>query len=928
MTQISPNLLRDLASDEGLSEADLQVLHLALTGKTPTEIKELLGAQSENAVQKKLARIYAKFRIPGAGPGKLAKLQTILMDRIQARQGKKKVLVAWASQQGRLQAEAIQDLLKHPQIKALTLNLEAKEESKKLESELEWVELGVICLPEAALTPSVNFVVGFLMGRLKTLWLAQLCHKRQLESGLPLPAVNLNNSQDLTRLLHHVLGGELQDVKDWVAFKTSSATWTEKVAQLMEQPVSTPETLEPEDSIIQVGQKLLRENSHFVNNSVFHQITTRFLADTHQYIDGIRTKNSIFSIPLELYPRYLVALQVELNVRVMAVTIIDSVEQFWPDEVGDEISETARKDSERLFVFTSEKDFNKSLTFLLRHAARYKVYVTTKDIYLPYAEEFSLRDRPKNWQEDFSLPTKKFAIIENPENGDQIIGWYDEENIKDKRNKRLVHFSPINGETDQYKKVLSNFLERANTRQGVFQLTEDSGWSDRKLPEKLNSVREELFTKRPKSPARSPKELLLDLQHLRNELMQLDTKDEVIQRALEVVQTKLSAQVVSIFLFNKDGRLQRVGLKGIDLQGRPVNHPDFFPSESYAVGESFTGKAAVSGPDGFGEPRWTNKLHEEFISESSKREYLFTFDSIQSAIAVPLNGRHKTYGVIEVLNKIDSITKRVIPSRGFLQDEVYWLAAISSAVASAISNIRISEQNKLFADLSSYLVSNSSDPSSVYSEVAKHLISKETAFKACIVRVRTPSGSLKVAARDGENVAWEQRIQNKDGRKPGEGFVGRVIQSSEPKPVVVSRIADQLDKFINQDWIHANQFKSFGCFPMIYKGEVVGAISLFTTYEYDFHRECRDFLEGITSLVAAFIGRVEKEKKISDVKALVESYSTFSSESQPELDEELPQQQEAQQQSLHHVFLEQLQVSLNSPRLSQVVEVTSHEHLD
>ncbi|UBF26288.1 GAF domain-containing protein [Kovacikia minuta CCNUW1] len=877
MSQISLEALKGLVEEEGVSDAELPILSLVVEGKPPAEMKAILGLRSENAVQKKLAPIYAKFRIAGAGPGKLAKLQKILLDRLQSSQGKRKVFIAWVGQVGKLQADGMRDLFKHPQIETFILDQDISLNSlwiQEIEALLESFDYGIICSSkESSENPPVNFAIGFLAGRFQKLWIAYPQREEFSKFLFRFPVIDTGSEESLADLLHQIIGGEVQDSKEWVLFKTSNPVWKERLHQINQQ---RSDQIRPQESefIIDLAKRTLSQNPHFLRNTTFQNLVIKFLSDASTYVQNLGVNSSVFSIPLELYPRYLTVLQKEFRICVKAVAIVDSVERFWSNDEGDEIGETANKESERLFVFRSEKDFNASLNFLLMHASHYKVFVTTRKNYIPYAEEYSLRDRPTKWKEDFSLPTKEFAIIEDPATKHQLIAWYDEDNIKDRRSRRLVHFSPVAGEIFQYKEVLSNFLERAKQSQGVFQINVKDKLGYQTVPEEIEIIREELFRKISQEPSKTPGEILQDLQHLRNELMVLESKEEVIQKALEVILNRLRAQTASIFLFSKDGRLHRVGIKGIDVNRKPIENTDFFV-ESYAPGESFTGKAILPGKDGFGKPWWTNNLSgEASLFETSKREYKKRLGTINSAIAVPLNGQNKTYGVLEVINKIDPITKRALPSHGFLQDEVYWLSAVSSSVAYTLSSLRRKRQNKLFADLSKYLLSNSFDQESVYKEVTWRLISEDTSFKVCILRIKDETGALEVVAKspgDGDSITWENRRDDK--RHPGDGLVGQILQSvdeNNPSYVIVPKIDEQIDEFRNKDWVLANQFKSFGCFPLMYKSEVVGSISLYTAYEYDFHRGCKDFLNRVASLVAAFVGRVKEEKLKDRVRKLLD----------------------------------------------------------
>ncbi len=68
------DLLRRLADEKGVSDAEWQVVTFALQGKPLAEIARHLGI-SEVAVRKRLGEVYKKFNIEGRGPGKLATLK-------------------------------------------------------------------------------------------------------------------------------------------------------------------------------------------------------------------------------------------------------------------------------------------------------------------------------------------------------------------------------------------------------------------------------------------------------------------------------------------------------------------------------------------------------------------------------------------------------------------------------------------------------------------------------------------------------------------------------------------------------------------------------------------------------------------------------------------------------------------------------------
>lgn len=85
---IPQDFLKALAMERGISEAELEVLSLTtVNGQSITEISNKLGTRPE-AVRKRLGEVYKKFHIAGVGPGKLAKLQQILVSLYQEYQAK------------------------------------------------------------------------------------------------------------------------------------------------------------------------------------------------------------------------------------------------------------------------------------------------------------------------------------------------------------------------------------------------------------------------------------------------------------------------------------------------------------------------------------------------------------------------------------------------------------------------------------------------------------------------------------------------------------------------------------------------------------------------------------------------------------------------------------------------------------------------
>lgn len=352
---------------------------------------------------------------------------------------------------------------------------------------------------------------------------------------------------------------------------------------------------------------------------------------------------------------------------------------------------------------------------------------------------------------------------------------------------------------------------------------------------------------------------------VRNELLNLEAKEEIIQTALKRLNEKINFKTASIFLFSKHGLLERVDIHGIDADGNSINN-DNFPSENYEIGQGITGLAALPIENsGYGKTQYATDLSKEEIKKYNKLEYLERLRKIKCIISIPLNGQSKTYGVLEVINDSD-----------FSSSDLTWLSIIQSYVATALSNSRRNKQTKILTDISNLLVNFDGnrfdledEAKKVYQNFVKRLVSPETSFQVCILRIRDEkTNNLQVKAID----ASEPSLligRNDDDREFGKGVVWEAVKNYEPK--IIPDISKELDSFFNKKWIENQGFKSFACFPLVTKKDVVGTLSLFVGCKYNFHKSCQIFLKSVTSQLASF----EENLRLAKVVRLCEGEGTY-----------------------------------------------------
>ncbi len=97
-------------------------------------------------------------------------------------------------------------------------------------------------------------------------------------------------------------------------------------------------------------------------------------------------------------------------------------------------------------------------------------------------------------------------------------------------------------------------------------------------------------------------------------LMQCQSIEEVIQNSLIEVRKRLKVQVASIFLFTKQGVIERKGINGVDKKGSPIDNNWIFEEDRYKPGESFSGKAMPqsNSESDYGEPQYSNNIFAEY----------------------------------------------------------------------------------------------------------------------------------------------------------------------------------------------------------------------------------------------------------------------------------------------------------------------------
>lgn len=341
----------------------------------------------------------------------------------------------------------------------------------------------------------------------------------------------------------------------------------------------------------------------------------------------------------------------------------------------------------------------------------------------------------------------------------------------------------------------------------------------------------------------------------------LESKRRTIEHALEIVLEKLHAQTAAVFLVDKDGWLKRFVLSGHDASGHKIRL-SWYEEERYErENSSFVGSAAMPREgSSYGKIRYTSDLSAEpNLSTEGKQRYLQKCGPLKSAIAIPLHGRGKIYGVLRVINKVNAETHKLDTTSVFdSYDDVVWLSLLANNVANVLSDFAWRAQTKIL----SYFHRALSDPPDVleYYQKAVDLLvqTPETLFKAAVLRVFDPkTENLRVVSTSLSNdlIGKRKNIPH----KLGYGMAGWVAENKQHLILHHIRLENKLVRFrdkdwINHEWIRANNFQAFGCFPLISENTILGTLSFYTRCSHNFYADVNEFtfLKNITESIATF----------------------------------------------------------------------------
>lgn len=428
---IPQSFLIRIVSQYNVTPGELEALSAALSGKSITDIAHELDIQA-NAVRKRLGEVYQKFDIKGKGPGKLVKLQQLLIAAYQEQTAKKKVILVWSGEAGKRLAEgAKQTIFKHPQIEVALCSHDiiALAWRNEVDGLLDNTTLAVCCLSN--LTTGIHLNFGFLWGRVRQLRLLQF-QQSFPETLASFPIIEAQERSQIHNLLQELI--DTEEAQTWIEYQFPRWQNILRATAALNNSLIGDRNWSQITTSVEQGIKALTQNQYIRKNECFQQIVLHSLAEINYQLE---TRSSHL-IPAILYPRYLMSLQKRLHIQIKALTLVDRDEDFWQQEMGREIRTSTQSESVRVFVFTTPDVFERNFEILLEHAEKYHVRVVSY----------------QKLSQDFPEYCKTFGIIASSQH--KLLAEY--------ITKGSVKYNSFSAETtliSQHEKILTAIIDSA-----------------------------------------------------------------------------------------------------------------------------------------------------------------------------------------------------------------------------------------------------------------------------------------------------------------------------------------------------------------------------------------------------------------------------------------------------------------------------------
>ena len=342
-------------------------------------------------------------------------------------------------------------------------------------------------------------------------------------------------------------------------------------------------------------------------------------------------------------------------------------------------------------------------------------------------------------------------------------------------------------------------------------------------------------------------------------LANCESTEELYADVIPQVREIANFQTAAVFLLSKKGILERKTICGKDANGQPLED-EWYPDEQYIPGENITGSIIPIKPQSstFGSLKLSTNPIADGADEESVRQYAAKLGPVRSVVSVPLNGKKQTFGVLELVNKIEA-DGHLCDDLDTLRTDVLLIEFLAQLLASSLSQLRTRQTALHLADLAKTFANGSGasadlEPELQYKEILDHFVSPDSPFSAAVLTLLRGHGLHEYACKAcDDGITWETWVDQE--LPPGFYLAGKTVGSG--KPEIVENIETVPDLFFNIKWIRENQLRSCACLPITLFREQHGTLSLFTRYYHNFDEWAIEILGRLGYSVATFVFAVQ-----------------------------------------------------------------------
>ena len=354
------------------------------------------------------------------------------------------------------------------------------------------------------------------------------------------------------------------------------------------------------------------------------------------------------------------------------------------------------------------------------------------------------------------------------------------------------------------------------------------------------------------------------------ELLQQTTLDDIYKLTCQIAKEKLQSRSASIFMFSREGKLERKYMTGFDSKNR-------MKIEVFKRGQGLTGKAIGKNPKIYGQAQMTNSVADSVLKDNDpilekfKKNFELAVaqqhnihESPTHLIAVPLNSFNRSAGVIRIINRVSSTTN-ILDEKGFSLQDQNWLQLIASLVSMAIDYKKSEIRNRSIHQISELLDQYNKDE--VFNQICINLLDRSNLFSACVIRIADSKN--KILELKGTSLGT---IDPKVVKiKISEGIPGQVFYGGAPK--IIHNIFRESNDSKHKEWAKKNGFVSLICLPVRQLSDeaiIWGTFSVYTKFTFDFGTNTITHLQEYMHQIAYIMEYIQDEKEQNLIHAITE----------------------------------------------------------